>query len=192
VIVDFDDFHEGNHRLDLLQLLRGANPSFVCTMFAPPALGSVRFWESLPAWIELAVHGWDHGGPSCGDPREAEGWSYERAMEVLTGAPSCFVDGFKAPGWQISDGTYEALAGLGWWVADQPYNDGRRPAELRVHRLGDGDHWHGHIQNVCGNGLAETFDRLLGRVERATEFQFVSEVVAPGRPARRRRKAAVA
>ena len=184
MIVDFDDFHETNHRLDLLEQLRAANPMFRCTLFAIPALGSDSFWDAVPEWCELAVHGWRHGGPDCSDPREAENWTREEALDVLLSAPARFVDGFKAPGWQISNGTYEALSELGWWVADQPYNDGRRPAGLRVHRLGDGDHWHGHIQDVCGNGLAETFPELLARVERADSFELVSEVVQPWRQAK--------
>jgi hypothetical protein len=85
--------------------------------------------------------------------------------------------GFKAPGWQISDGCYEALLERGWWVADQRYNDGRRPAGLRFHCEGDGDHVHTHVQNVCGNGLEETFLRLLQAVSEAESFDLISEVV---------------
>jgi hypothetical protein len=182
VIIDFDDFHEGHHRLDLLGQLHDANPAFVCTLFAPPALGSPSFWEAVPAWCELAVHGWHHGGHGCPDPREAQHWSYEQALDALLGAPVEFVDGFKAPGWQISDGTYLALQELGWWVADQPYNDWRRPPGIRVHRLGDGDHRHYHIGNVCDNGIGENFAGLLKLVTRATEFQFVSEAVQAWHP----------
>jgi hypothetical protein len=179
MIVDFDDFHETNHRLDLLEQLHAANAAFRCTLFAIPGLGTDAFWDAVPDWCELAVHGWLHGGPDCSDPREAENWTYDEAIDVMLAAPARFVEGFKAPGWQISDGTFEALDGLGWWVADQPYNDGRRPEGLRVHRLGDGDHWHGHIQDVCGNGLAETFAALLERVRAAESFELISEVVAP-------------
>lgn len=174
-IFDFDDFHEGNHRLDLLTKLREANPLFKCTLFAVPALGSEPFWASVPYWCELAVHGWLHP-----DPYESSQWSAERCGEVLDSpvVRSWFVRGFKAPGWQISDGCYEALVERDFWVADQPYNDERRPPELRVHRLDDGDHWHGHIQNDCGNGLEETWSKLVAKVRRATNFQFISEVVS--------------
>lgn len=177
MIVDFDDFCAGQHRLDLLAVLREANPSFRCTLFAIPALGTTSFWESVPDWCELAVHGFLH--PT---PRECEHWSAERMREAIADKPERFVEGFKAPGWQISDGCYEALTEADWWVADQHYNDGRRPAGLRVHCLDDGDHWHGHIQNVCGNGLEEKFPALLSRVRAAEEFQLVSEVVRPWEP----------
>lgn len=173
MIVDFDDLHETNHRLDLLQELKDANPAFRCTVFAVPARGSDAFWDALPDWLELAVHGWLHP-----DPFECANWTREDMQALINRKPLRFVKGFKAPGWQISQACYAPLLERDWWVADQPYNDTRRPSGLRVHRLGDGDHWHGHIQNVCGNGLEETFDRLLPLVRNAETFELISEVVA--------------
>jgi hypothetical protein len=180
VIVDFDDFTEHTHRLDLLERLRDANPAFRCTLFAVPALGDDRFWSSVPEWCELAVHGWLHP-----HPRECQDWSAERMRELIAAKPERFVDGFKAPGWQISDGCYEALVEAGWWVADHYENDGRRPAGLRAHVIsrtaasgGDPAHWHGHIPDVCGNGIWETFPRLIDRVRAAESFELVSEAVA--------------
>lgn len=184
MIVDFDDFRPGNHRLGLLHALHDANPAFRCTLFAIPANVDHFWWlDNVPEWCELAVHGWAHGDPPT-DGGECRDWTRER-MEELIGyvklgeprIPAWFVRGFKAPGWQISDGCYEALLEAGWWVADQPYNDDRRPRGLQTHRLGDGDHWHGHIQNVCGNGLEETFEELLERVRSAESFELVSEAV---------------
>lgn len=177
MIFDTDDFHETNHRLDLLERLKDANPAFKMTVFAVPAYCPESFLNSLPDWIEVAMHGWDHGGRDCSNANEAQDWTYEQAMDVLVAASGRFVDGFKAPGWQISDGTYLALEELGWWVADQHYNDHRRPAGIRVHCEGDGDHVHTHVQNVCGNGLAETFPMLLDLVAAAESFQWISEVV---------------
>jgi hypothetical protein len=175
MIFDFDDFHESNHRLDLFWKLKRINPAFRCTVFAVPGCGSDDFWSSVPDWMELAVHGWEHP-----HPWEALKWSYKQTCEVLdhSNVRKHFVQGFKAPGWQISDATYKALLDRGWWVADMAYNDARRPAGLRVYKLGP-DSWHGHIQNVIKyeNGLEETFDRLSVAVEKADSFQFVSEVV---------------
>ena len=178
MIFDTDDFHETNHRLDLLTRLKEANPAFKVTAFAVPAYCPGYFIESLPDWIELAAHGWHHGGPFCDDPYEAANWSYETAMDALLAVPDGFVNVWKSPGWQISDGTYQALLELEWAVADQHYNDGRRPKGLKVHCLGDGDHVHTHVQNVCGNGLEESFHQLVDKVKAAESFQFVSEVVA--------------
>lgn len=170
MIFDWDDYHETNHRLDLLMELKDLNPEFRCTVFAVPALGSDMFWENTPEWIELAVHGWLHP-----HPREAQNWSYPEMNTYMSRVHPRFVNGFKAPGWQISDGSYEWLLDHGWWVADQTYNNERRPA-IPVYLLGDGS-WHGHIQNDCGNGLEETYEQVTGLVASADSFQFVSEVV---------------
>ncbi len=181
MIFDTDDFHEGNHRLDLLEQLHAANPLFRMTAFAVPAYCSDAFLAGLPDWIEVVPHGWAHGGPACNDPREAEEWTYEQALDVMLTVADRFEHGWKSPGWQISHGTYRALLELGWWCADHPDNDGRRPDRLNVHILGDGDHVHTHVQDVCGNGLEETFPELLERVRTAESFELVSEVVAPWR-----------
>lgn len=173
MLFDFDDYHQTNSRLDLLWELKTANPLFKCTVFAVPALGNHDFWALTPPWIELAVHGWLHP-----HPREAENWTYEETTAVLTNpiVKQFFVKGFKAPGWQISDATYRALSDAGWWVADQDYNDARRPANLKVYKL-RGDSWHGHIQNVCDNGLEERFEEVLKLVRETKVFQFISEAV---------------
>lgn len=184
MICDFDDFSEHNHRLDLLAALHDANPAFRCTLFAIPALGTDLFWDSVPDWCELAVHGWEHP-----HPREAEHWTYEQANWVLDRKPPRFADGFKAPGWQVSDGTYMALQERGWWIADHWDNDPRRPEGIWAHVISraagagvDPDHWHGHIGDVCGNGIAETFNAVLSRVQEAQGFSWVSESVRVWNP----------
>lgn len=177
MIFDTDDLWKDHDRIDLLARLKAANPAFRMTAFAVPGLGYDAYWESLPDWIELAVHGWLHP-----HPREAENWTYQEASRVLDAKPARFVNGFKAPGWQISDGTYWALLDRGWWVADQRYNDHRRPSGLRIHCEGEGDHVHTHVQNVCGNGLEELFPTLLDKVTRAESFELVSEAVRPWTP----------
>lgn len=181
VIVDFDDFGANNHRLDLLRELKRANPAFKCTLFAVPTWGEDWFWDMVPKWCELAMHGYAHGDPPT-DGGECKDWTTEQMMTAMLRKPTRFMDGFKAPGWQISDACYGPLKNSGWWLADKPYNDDRRPHGLLTHRDGDGDHWHGHIQNVCGNGLEETFAAVMARVRAADSFQFMSEVVAPWNP----------
>jgi hypothetical protein len=162
--------------------LKTVRADFKCTLFAVPASKGPAgegpddaFWAAHPDWIELAVHGWTHP-----DPMECANWTIDDMRSVIDHRPSRFVKGFKAPGWQISDGCYDALLEAGWWVADQPYNDDRRPPGLRVHRLNVGpDHWHGHVQNVCGNGLEETWDQVVALVRAAPSFEFMSEAVQP-------------
>ena len=168
---DFDDFSETNHLLHRLEELKRANPLFRCTVFAVPGLGSDSFWASVPRWIELAVHGWTHP-----DPYECVHWDRGR-MEQLLAEPIVrkhFVNGFKAPGWQISDDCYQVLLDRGWWVADQHLEDNRRPPGLPTYFYEDGG-WHGHIQDVCGNGIEESWGRLVEAVKGCREFRFCSE-----------------
>jgi hypothetical protein len=155
VIVDFDDFAEDDNRLDLLHLLHDANPDFRCTLFAIPGRGSAEFWKLVPEWCELAVHGFEHP-----HPRECAEWTRFQIETVL----------------------YEVLNERGWWIAEHWDNVDRLPDDLRAHIIQpsyrEGTwHWHGHIPNVCGNGIAETFDELLERVQAADSFQLISEVV---------------
>lgn len=170
--VDFDDLHESQHRLDLLYELKTINPLFRCTVFAVPGLGSDEFWESLPRWIELAVHGWLH--PT---PRECEHWTREQIEGVLDSevVRRHFVNGWKSPGWLTSEAIYEVLVERGWWIADQHLADGVRPSGLRTYLYEDHDSWHGHIGNVCGNGIEETWPQLTARVAHETEFRWASE-----------------
>lgn len=197
MIFDWDDFwpwgtEHGYPFVERLRQLKAIRPDFCCTLFAVPApdvmgeRGSVwgrheldqRGMGDLPEWVEFAVHGWRHP-----DPWECSEWTVDRMRAVIAEIPSFYVHGFKAPGWQISDGCYEALIESGWWVADQAYNDHRRPAGLRAHILNVGpDHWHGHCQNVCGNGLEETWDEVVALVRAAPSFEFVSEAVRPWVP----------
>lgn len=178
MVFDWDDFHEHNNKYELLWQLKELRPDFRCTMFAVPGLGSDDFWGEVPDWIQLAVHGWEHP-----DPYECANWSNAR-MEQLLDEPVLrhFVRGFKAPGWQISDACYRVLQERGWWVADHPENNARRPAGIKAHVWGGPDHWHGHIQDVCGNGLEETFSTVRDLVRSASSFELVSECVQPWTP----------
>lgn len=175
MIVDFDDFAEGNDGYEYLHELKRINPAFKCTLFAVPGLASYGFWATVPDWCELAVHGYLHS-----TVYECANWTKDRMFELMDYeiCQRFFVKGFKAPGWQISDGCYDALLEKGWWVADQHLEDHRRPQGLPTYFYEDGgDRHHGHIQNVCGNGLEETWDELSAKVAAATEFRFCSEAL---------------
>ncbi len=170
---DFDDHHETNDALPRMRMLKEINPAFKVTLFSVPGLGSEEFWRSHPDWVEIAWHGWLHP-----DPRECEHWTYER-MDEWFAEPvvACrTTDGWKSPGWQISDDTYRWLLDHGFWVADQHLENGRRPAALRTYFYEDGG-WHGHVQDVCGNGIAETWEALCEAVRDETEFRFASEAI---------------
>lgn len=171
-VVDFDDFHETNNKLERLWALREINPAFKCTVFAVPGLGTDEFWASVPRWIELAAHGWLHP-----HPRECEHWEREQIEEVLDSdvVRRHFVAGWKSPGWQTSPAVYRALTERDWWIADQRLADHLRPEGLRCYLHEDGDNWHGHIQDWGSNGIDETWDELRRFVERQRQFRFASE-----------------
>lgn len=168
---DFDDFCDANHKLNRLRQLHAINPLFRCTVFAIPGLCTDQFLDAVPRWVELAVHGWTHP-----DSYECINWTRDDMERCLDSeiVRRHFVNGFKAPGWQISDSCYDVLLARGWWVADQHLTDARRPPALRTYFYEDGGH-HGHIQDVCGNGIEETWDELCAAVSDATEFRWCSE-----------------
>lgn len=181
MIFDSDDLYKGHDRLDLLYKLKSANPLFRMTAFAIPEFCPDEYIEHLPSWIQVVPHGWVHGDPPA-DGGEWREWTYERTWEFIYTMQSRsdrWQRGAKAPGWVISTEAMQAFADAGWWLADQRYNDDRRPDGLRVHCEGEGDHVHTHIQNVCGNGLDETFPRLLALVSEADSFELISDVVTP-------------
>ncbi len=174
IVFDLDDFSEDNNRLDLLFKLKARIHGFKVTLFTVPGLCSYEFLMSVKIldWIDLVPHGQLHP-----HPRECENWTYEESVEYLKAIGhhyDIFTHGFKAPGWQISDGMYKALAEREWWVCDQPYNNDRRPKELKAFLSDDPRYVHGHIQNDCGNGLEEKFDYYASL---HGEFAFMKDVV---------------
>ena len=117
---------------DKLDEFHYANPNFKATLFAIPGEMTYELCEwcyANKSWIELAVHGIFHSDNyECNELTKEEFESRMNDMSPML--DTYFVKGFKAPGWQISDGIYEWLVENGWWVADQSYNNNRRPLEL--------------------------------------------------------------
>jgi len=177
MVFDWDDAWPGHTALMRFHMLHEFRPDFRCTLFAVPGRAPrPDWWELFPPWIELAVHGWTHSPMECAD------WTLDDIEFAIHHKPPRFVEGFKAPFWALSDAVYEGLGRAGWWVADHPANDARRPAGLSTHVLNVGpDHWHGHIGNDCGNGIEETWGHVCRLVRDAESFEFVSEAVTPWR-----------
>lgn len=189
MIVDFDDFGMDHTISDMcrtrdcrkeLDILKEANPDFKVTLFTVPAYTTLEIldWaKKNREWIELAVHGWDHH-----DNYECEDWSALTTENRILKLPMMgFKKLFKAPGWQIGDGVYKALEQHGWAVADQGYNNDRRPKDIPAYVIDAtgayGESVHGHTWDCMGNGIEETLDQLIEKVKGAPKFYFVSEVV---------------
>lgn len=206
MIFEFDDFGcdhiisdmcQSHDCRDQLLRLKGINPDFKATLFAIPAemtMELLQWCKTNADWIELAVHGYGHTSNY-----ECVNWTYEQmdiAMKSVA-AFNAFVPVFRAPGWQISDGCFEWLKDNDWIVADQGYNDHRRPKELKAYvnyngqftvipkddyeKLREVDAYHGHVWNVGSvgsepNGIYEDWDKVSELVKNAKNFQFVSEL----------------
>lgn len=205
MIVDFDDFG-CNHVIsdqcqtrdcrNELDKLHYANQAFKVTLFAVPHQMTYELCEWCKAnasWVELALHGFSHSSNyECSEMTFEE---FEHKIEDLQPMiDEYFTKGFKAPGWQISDGVYQWLLDNDYWIADQSYNNIRRakiakPMKAYVNNNGnfvawngsqDTDLfncWHGHTWNCMGNGIEETYSQLEDKVKAETAFKFVSEVI---------------
>lgn len=179
VSLDLDDFAEDNHRLDLLEKLKEIFPEFKITLFTVPSKASRDWLKGLSelGFLEFVLHGYEHVYLEC------QNWSKEEAKRKINDAFSdYYVKGFKPPFWAASNGLYEALKELGFWIADQDISPA--PDYLPHYRY----NWlidkpmpmfpeirgHGHVQNVCGNGLEECFVNLVNSLERLEKKQFIT------------------
>jgi hypothetical protein len=173
IIIDADDFHEGNAKLDVLEALH-YETGMKFNLFTVVGLCSDAFIKKVKAidYIDMIPHGWLH--PT---PRECEKWTYNEAFQYLFRIDYLkLTRGFKAPGWQISAGTYRALLDFGYWVADQHYNDTRRPPELPVFFHKDEHHFHiGHMGGHNDNEISYHLPRLLQM--KGEEFGFIKDVL---------------
>ena len=173
IISDQCQSHDCRDQLDKFHL---ANPAFKATLFAIPGemtLELIQWCVVNRSWIELAVHGLTHSSNY-----ECEKWTYddmEKSMGIVQTIGG-YVKGFKAPGWQISDACYEWLYDHGWWVADQTYNNDRRPKGLPVYLIGENSR-HFHTWDCVGNGVYELEEQILEELKTETEFKFVSEIL---------------
>lgn len=208
MIFDSDDFG-ANHVIsdmcqshdcrDMLMLFKGANPKFKATLFAIPGEMTPELyrWVSINSdWIEIAVHGFYHDSNY-----ECEKMSYQEFDGLMEHssmrrdlATRGWAKGFKAPGWQISDDIYKWLLDHDYWVADQSYNNDRRPVDLPAYINREGEFGtlllepngiryfhtvpaiHTHTWDCVGNGVYELKDQILDQIK-DKDFKFISEVV---------------
>lgn len=189
MIFDLDDFG-ANHVIsdncqthdcrDKLDALHYVNNNLKVTLFTVPGELTAELAEWCRAnnsWVELALHGFFHR-----NNYECEKMTYKEFDDQIKFFQSMldeyFVKGFKAPGWQIGDDVYKWLNNHDWWVADQHYNDMRRPIGLRSFHLEDSDdRIHGHTWDCCGNGIYEAYDEMASKIKDVEDFKFISEIV---------------
>jgi hypothetical protein len=185
-ILDLDDHPDGDCLPRLLELKK-ILPKLKLTLFAIPIKMTKEKLEEIEQydWIQLAVHGFEHEG------NYEFAYLNKEGAEVLitTGYDSLhYVKGFKAPGWQISQGTMEALKEMGFWVAVQ-WSDDRlngdpngpyQPAVIEGLKYYAWREYpnaiHGHTWECCGNGLGTLWARLIA-LPPDSEFLFIDDYV---------------
>jgi len=172
IIIDADDFHEGNHKLPLLESLHKEN-GMVFNLFTIPGLCSqhfIREVQKIP-WIDMIPHGWKHN-----TSREFQWCSYPEMLEYLDNIEHLkLTRGWKAPGWQISDASYRALLDRKYWVADHPENNHRRPKDLPAFLCNPEHHF--HIGHMGGHNINEIELHLERLMEMRGEFKFIKDII---------------
>ena len=173
--LDLDDFCAENSSWDLLVELKSQIPNLKVNLFTIIGRCPVEFIEDMKqiSWIDMIPHGFMHS-----TSRECQDWDYATSAAYLD-----YVDqynltkGFKAPGWQISDGMYQALLEKEYWVADQAYNNARRPAALKSYILSSVNRIHGHIGHLGGTNLNE-LSLIMSQIVafKHLEFGFIKDI----------------
>lgn len=200
VAIEYDDWSGVNSNFGILEKFKEHYPDFKVTMFTVPweirfggsfensaPITQARFKPFVDAinecdWIDVALHGLTHA------PLEFSDLSYEAARKrIIVGMKMFknvgiknFVKIFKAPQWQISDEARTAARDLGFMVVEDQYynwnlaNDEPNKGAMEPYIM------HGHVQDVCENGMAETMHRIL-KLPIDTEFLTLAEVLRADR-----------
>lgn len=194
VILEFDDFGPVNHHLDLLEKIKEHYPEFKVTLFTVP--WDIRFGGNLKSsapitlpkfrpfveainkcdWMEIALHGLTHA------PSEFAELSHDAALKrIVIGMKMFenvgikqFVKIFKAPQWELSEEGKKAALSMGFKVVEDGYYNWNLANDAPNSDAKEPYIMHGHIQDVCENGLAETMHRIL-KLPTDTSFEFLSE-----------------
>jgi hypothetical protein len=164
--LDFDDFGEFNNRLDWLWTLKNHFPNFKVNLFTIPTNYNGKFTVYIKSlnWIQVCVHGNEH----INNEDVGEDW-----LKTFQGY---FASVYRAPFWQLSDVMYERLKKLGYKIMVHPddlregikYNWNLKDSPPPLDIL----YGHGHIQDVCENGLVEAFENIM-KLPLNTEFRFL-------------------
>lgn len=165
--LDFDDFGETNNRLDWLWVLKKQFPNFKVNLFTIISDYGGEFENYIETldWIQICHHGINHV-------------NNEEVAELNLDIPKGYnpVRIYRAPYWQLSDVMYERLTKLGYKIMLHPddiregikYNWNIKDSPPNLPIL----YGHGHIQDVCSNGLVEAFENIL-KLPIDTEFRFL-------------------
>jgi len=170
VYLDFDDFHEGQNRLDWLWMLKEEFPNFLVNLFTVPDKCSTDFlaYADSLKWVQLCIHGYKH------DHNE------EISKAILKKPGTIFAKVYRAPFWQLSDEMYKKLKELDYKIMLHP-SDPRKGTKYNWDIKDsppflDTLYGHGHIGDYPpgekGNGIVQAFGNIL-KLPKDTEFKFL-------------------
>jgi len=198
VTLDFHDYSPINNNLGLLEDIHEHYPDCKITLFTVP--WEIRFKEqallTLPkyrpfveatkkaikqGWVEVGIHGLTHVPEEFStfkrrDLRIKDYFRYRlmAAQRIFEAVGIPYAKLFVAPFWQLAVEAKEAIEKEGFRVVEEKDNNWN----LRDHFPADKEVvvGHGHVQNDCGNGLEESFLRIL-EIPTNVKWKFLSEVL---------------
>lgn len=195
VAIEYDDYSPVNSNFGLLEQLKEHYPNFKVTLFTVP--WEIRFGQGLRGsspitldkykpwveaskadWIEIALHGLTHAPAEFAELSEEA--SYKRiviGMKMFQNVGfKNFAKIFKAPQWLISRDAVRAAENMGFVVVHDRYYNWNLADDAPAKGAKEPYIMHGHIQDDQGNGLEETFGRIM-KLPPDTEFMFLSDVL---------------
>lgn len=201
IAIEFDDFSPRNSNLALLEEIKEHYPNFQVTLFTVP--WEIRFGQPTPItdaqfrpwveavkanadWIEIALHGLTHKeqSPQYGVPAEFENIAYDEAWKRITVGEKMFINRdiplakiFKAPQWQLSSEGKKAAEVCGFKVVEDGYYHWNLKDDFPfTDKVPEIVIAHGHVQNVCGNGIEESMHRIM-QLPTDTQFLKLSQAI---------------
>jgi len=206
LVLEFDDFNPKQevNCIDDIDRLIALYPFIKITLFTPALYEGVPLFSNKE-WCErvnkhinnnnvrLAVHGLYHTVEEFKIKSKYDALSTLcKAETVFKKANLPFIKVFRGPHWGINKDSYEALIDLGYKaVYTHPdyahlidlypsiksiiYNWNIKDVDCTARDLVIG---HGHTQNVCNNGINESFARICNFIDtHKPEFLFADEIV---------------
>jgi hypothetical protein len=154
-IKELDHYFDGGFRVNL----------FVSSKLPIPDRRSYAFM------VDYLMHGVYH--EEWESPTYKQLYAWQNAKRTMI---------YKAPYWQLTDELYERLIERKWRVMlnGEDKNEGRNGIRFNWNIKDNpslNNHiliGHGHVQNVCGNGLLESMDRIK-MLPRNTNFKFLKD-----------------
>jgi hypothetical protein len=115
LIASYDDLYEGNDNWSEFEKLHADFPNLKMTFFVITGNCSDEFLKKVKQpWTQLVFHSFEHSGNWLK-------WTVDEAKEwLLKFQPYGFEQGFKAPGWRITDNIIKACQDLDFWICTPP------------------------------------------------------------------------